>query len=435
MTPPFTPGSEVAGEIVALGDGVTGWSVGDRVTATTGVGGFAEQVAIDARSLRAVPDSMTFGQAATFVQSYETMLFAFTRRTTVREGETVLVLGAGGGIGLAAVDLARARSPRPIAAASTREKLAGAEAQGAVASIAYEDEDLKTRARELSGRRRRPRRRHRRRRARRARAAGVALRWSLSRDRVRVGHDPDAAAQPGAAEQPDRRRRRLGRLGDEEPGPSTRRSKPSCSRSPLMVSCDRSSPARSRSQTPAACAHRHRRTPHRRQGRAGSVAGVARGGMRDPQCGRVGRLNPKGSASMEVKELGHLVLYVRNLERSAAFYRDVLGWRQILPGEGQPMSFPAAAFSSGRTHHELLLIEVGEDAQALPQGRHVGLYHFGLKVGDTDDELRDALAPASRRPASPSSARPITPSPTASTSSTPTATRSSSTSTSPASTG
>ena len=95
---------------------------------------------------------------------------------------------------------------------------------------------------------------------------------------------------------------------------------------------------------------------------------------------------------MEVKELGHLVLYVRNLERSAAFYRDVLGWRQVLPGEGQPMSFPAAAFSSGRTHHELLLIEVGEDAQALPQGRHVGLYHFGLKVGDTDDELRAALA-------------------------------------------
>jgi catechol 2,3-dioxygenase len=97
-------------------------------------------------------------------------------------------------------------------------------------------------------------------------------------------------------------------------------------------------------------------------------------------------------ALMEVKELGHLVLYVRNLERSAAFYRDVLGWRQILPGEGQPMSFPAAAFSSGRTHHELLLIEVGEDAQPQPQGRHVGLYHFGLKVGDTDDELRDALA-------------------------------------------
>jgi catechol-2,3-dioxygenase len=97
---------------------------------------------------------------------------------------------------------------------------------------------------------------------------------------------------------------------------------------------------------------------------------------------------------MEVKELGHLVLYVRDVERSSAFYRDVLGWRQILPEEGQPVAFPVAAFSSpsGRTHHELLLIEVGPDAASQPAGRRVGLYHFGLKVGDSDDELRDALA-------------------------------------------
>jgi NADPH:quinone reductase len=150
MTPPFTPGTEVAGEIVGVGNDVSGWSVGDRIAATTGMGGFAERVAIAGGALRAVPDSMTFGQAATFVQSYATMLFAFTRRTSVRAGETVLVLGAGGGIGLAAVDLARVLGLRPIAAASTREKLAGAEAQGAAASIAYEAEDLKVRARELS---------------------------------------------------------------------------------------------------------------------------------------------------------------------------------------------------------------------------------------------------------------------------------------------
>ncbi|HEX9548533.1 MAG TPA: VOC family protein [Acidimicrobiales bacterium] len=94
---------------------------------------------------------------------------------------------------------------------------------------------------------------------------------------------------------------------------------------------------------------------------------------------------------MEIKELGHLVLYVRNVDRSAAFYRDVLGWRQTLPGPGDTLGFTAAAFSSGRTHHELLLIEVGENAQSQPMGRHVGLYHFGLKVGDTDEELRAAL--------------------------------------------
>ena len=98
---------------------------------------------------------------------------------------------------------------------------------------------------------------------------------------------------------------------------------------------------------------------------------------------------------MEVKELGHLVLYVRNLDRSASFYRDVLGWRQIMGGPGDaPSPFRAAAFSSpsGRTHHELLLIEVGEDAASLPSGRRVGLYHFGLKVGDSDDELREISA-------------------------------------------
>ena len=98
---------------------------------------------------------------------------------------------------------------------------------------------------------------------------------------------------------------------------------------------------------------------------------------------------------LTIKDLGHVVLYVRNLERSAAFYRDVLGFRQIFPAEGeQPGRFPAVAFvsESGRTHHELLLIEVGEDAASQPVGRRVGLYHIGLKVGDTDDELRAALA-------------------------------------------
>jgi catechol 2,3-dioxygenase len=96
---------------------------------------------------------------------------------------------------------------------------------------------------------------------------------------------------------------------------------------------------------------------------------------------------------MEVKELGHIVLYVHNAERSARFYRDVLGWRQVVPAPGDAFEAPLAVFSSpnGRTHHELLLIEVGDDADDLPRGRHVGLYHFGLKVGDTDDELREAL--------------------------------------------
>ncbi len=91
---------------------------------------------------------------------------------------------------------------------------------------------------------------------------------------------------------------------------------------------------------------------------------------------------------MQVKELGHLVLYVRDVQRSAEFYGDILGWEPAFPAG---LGIPAAAFTSGRTHHELLLIEVGEDAAPLPRGRHLGLYHFGLKVGDSDDELRDVV--------------------------------------------
>ena len=96
---------------------------------------------------------------------------------------------------------------------------------------------------------------------------------------------------------------------------------------------------------------------------------------------------------MEVKELGHLVLYVRDLATSVRFYRDVLGWRLVVGGDGA-LPFPAAGFSapSDRTHHELLLIEVGPDAASLPPGRRVGMYHFGLKIGDSDDDLREAVS-------------------------------------------
>lgn len=90
---------------------------------------------------------------------------------------------------------------------------------------------------------------------------------------------------------------------------------------------------------------------------------------------------------MKVHELGHVVLYVRDLERSRRFYRDVLGFDEI-----DSTMAGAAAFSSGRTHHEMLLIEVGEGAAPVPVGRRVGMYHIGLKVGTTDDELRAAVA-------------------------------------------
>lgn len=148
---PFVPGSEVAGQVSAIGAGVSGFEVGDRVIAFTGFGGFAEQAVVPALSLIPMPDTVDFAQAATLLQSYCTMLFTLTRRTTLSPGEWVLVLGAGGGIGLAATDVATALGGRVIAAASTPDKLEAARAVGAEATIAYEEEDLKARAREISG--------------------------------------------------------------------------------------------------------------------------------------------------------------------------------------------------------------------------------------------------------------------------------------------
>jgi NADPH2:quinone reductase len=148
---PFTPGGEVAGDVVAVGEGVEDLAVGDRVLAMPWLGGFASQVELAAAGLVPIPGALTYGQAAALVQSYGTMLFAFTKRLQVQPGEWVLVLGAGGGIGLAAIDVARHLGARVIAAASTPEKLAAATAAGAEATIAYETEDLKDRARELSG--------------------------------------------------------------------------------------------------------------------------------------------------------------------------------------------------------------------------------------------------------------------------------------------
>ncbi len=148
---PFVPGSEIAGEVVTVGPGVTGVEPGDRVIAFTGFGGFADQVVVPALALVRMPDTVDFDQAATLIQSYCTVLFTLTRRTTLSAGEWVLVLGAGGGIGLAATDVAMALGGRVIAAASTPDKLEAASSMGAEATIAYEHEDLKVRAREISG--------------------------------------------------------------------------------------------------------------------------------------------------------------------------------------------------------------------------------------------------------------------------------------------
>ena len=88
---------------------------------------------------------------------------------------------------------------------------------------------------------------------------------------------------------------------------------------------------------------------------------------------------------MKAHYVGHVVFYVKELQRSLAFYRDLLGFHEV----GRIFNGAAAALTSGRTHHELLLIQVG-DAPAPPPGRRRGLYHIGIKVGDSLDELRTA---------------------------------------------
>jgi catechol 2,3-dioxygenase len=88
---------------------------------------------------------------------------------------------------------------------------------------------------------------------------------------------------------------------------------------------------------------------------------------------------------MKAHYLGHVVFYVKDLNRSLAFYRDLLGFQEV----GRIFGGQAAALTSGRTHHELLLIQVG-DAPGPPTGRRRGLYHIGIKVGDSLDELRSA---------------------------------------------
>ena len=148
---PFVPGSEVAGEVLAVGPGADGWNAGDRVMTSVGLGGFAEQVVVDAAQAIRVPDGVTDAQAATLTQSYCTGWFALRRRAHAEPGQWLLVLGAGGGVGLAACDIGRAMGLRVIAAASTADKLDAARHAGAEHTIDTSTEDVKARARDLSG--------------------------------------------------------------------------------------------------------------------------------------------------------------------------------------------------------------------------------------------------------------------------------------------
>ncbi len=147
---PFSPGSELAGTVKTVGDGVTHVKPGDRVMAITGYGAFAEEVKVEARKLFPIPPAMDFATAAAFGLTYGTSEHALVDRAALKSGETLLVLGAAGGVGLAAIEIGKILGARVIACASTDDKLAVCRDHGADATINYTTEDLRERIKALT---------------------------------------------------------------------------------------------------------------------------------------------------------------------------------------------------------------------------------------------------------------------------------------------
>jgi NADPH2:quinone reductase len=148
---PFSPGAEIAGVVNSLGTAVNGISVGDRIFASTGWGGLAEKVAVDAGAAIPIPDSIDFVHASAFLYAYGTSHYALKDRGRLQPGETLVVLGAAGGVGLAAVEIGALMGAKVIAAASSDDKLELCREHGAAETINYATEDLKGRIRELTG--------------------------------------------------------------------------------------------------------------------------------------------------------------------------------------------------------------------------------------------------------------------------------------------
>src|SRR5688572_2792133 len=121
---PFAPGGEVAGEAEALGDGVEGWSVGDRLISGTGFGGLVKKIAIPAKSAFRLPATRSFTDGAALLLTYATSIHALADRGKLQAGQTLLVLGAAGGVGLAAIELGKAMGARVVAAVCSEENAA-----------------------------------------------------------------------------------------------------------------------------------------------------------------------------------------------------------------------------------------------------------------------------------------------------------------------
>ncbi|NDW44040.1 NADPH:quinone oxidoreductase family protein [Ruegeria sp. PrR005] len=134
---PFAPGGEIAGEVLAVGEGVSGYAPGDRVLALTGHGGFATHLTVKANVAVRIPDAMPYEDAACFIFTYGTSHHALKDRAALQPGETLLILGAAGGVGAAAIELGKAAGARVIAAVSSEEKAEFCRQIGADETLVY----------------------------------------------------------------------------------------------------------------------------------------------------------------------------------------------------------------------------------------------------------------------------------------------------------
>ena len=148
---PFSPGSDLAGVVKTVGEGVTNVKPGDRVFAITGYGAFAEEVVVEAKRLIPVPTGMDFPTAAAFALTYATSDHALRDRGELKAGETLLVLGASGGVGLAAIEIGKIVGATVIACASSPAKLSVCREHGSDDGINYATEDLRERIKVLTG--------------------------------------------------------------------------------------------------------------------------------------------------------------------------------------------------------------------------------------------------------------------------------------------
>jgi NADPH:quinone reductase-like Zn-dependent oxidoreductase len=139
---PFSPGGEISGVIEAVGEGVEGFAVGDRVLAGIGNGGLAEKVVVPAGRMFKVPDGVPFEKAASLLMTYGTTIHGLKDRGHIKPGDTVLILGAAGGVGLSAIELAKAFGARVVAAVSSEAKGEVARKAGADEVVIYPREDM-----------------------------------------------------------------------------------------------------------------------------------------------------------------------------------------------------------------------------------------------------------------------------------------------------